>query len=110
MLCCLFLTILIYFSEPPKSFTIIKENLPIELGTEITVVDGKLETVHCESRKSNPAPLLEWFLGKKFFKYNEHKIEFLKKDSTTTYTLYCIIIEKITSSFNVIWFGFDVHV
>jgi len=49
--------------EPPKSFTIIKENLPIELGTEITVVDGKLETVHCESRKSNPAPLLEWFLG-----------------------------------------------
>ena len=88
MLCCLFLTILIYFSEPPKSFTIIKENLPIELGTEITVVDGKLETVHCESRKSNPAPLLEWFLGKKFFKYNEHKIEFLKKDSTTTSTLY----------------------
>merc|ERR1712203_1148056 len=30
----------------------------------ITVVDGKLETVHCESRKSNPAPLLEWFLDK----------------------------------------------
>ena len=62
-----FYTFFIYFSEPPKSFTIIKENLPIELGTEITVVDGKLETVHCESRKSNPAPLLEWFLGKKIF-------------------------------------------
>ena len=62
------LCLLIYFfifSEPPKSFSIIKENLPIELGTEITVVDGKLETVHCESRKSNPAPLLEWFLGKR---------------------------------------------
>ena len=38
--------------------------MPIEVGTQITVVDGKLETVHCESRKSNPAPVLQWFLGK----------------------------------------------
>ena len=74
------------FSEPPKSFTIIKENVPIEVGTEITVVDGKLETVHCESRKSNPAPVLQWFLGKllhkkksirqKFWSFNSF---FLKK-------------------------------
>ena len=71
----------IYFSEPPKSFTIIKENLPIELGTEITVVDGKLETVHCESRKSNPAPLLEWFLGEKCFEYNENFIALLLRKS-----------------------------
>ena len=81
--------LLIYFSEPPKSFTIIKENLPIELGTEITVVDGKLETVHCESRKSNPAPLLEWFLGKIFLNIMKTKLSFLKK--IVYYYLYTLL-------------------
>ena len=92
----------IYFSEPPKSFTIIKENLPIELGTEITVVDGKLETVHCESRKSNPAPLLEWFLGKIFLNIMKTKLSFLKKIVLLLIHFITLhIIEKITSSFNV---------
>ena len=27
------------------------------------MVDGKMETIHCESRKSNPAPVLQWFLN-----------------------------------------------
>ena len=94
--------LLIYFSEPPKSFTIIKENLPIELGTEITVVDGKLETVHCESRKSNPAPLLEWFLGKIFLNIMKTKLSFLKKIVLLLIHFITLhIIEKITSSFNV---------
>lgn len=59
--------------EPPKSFTIIKENVPIEVGTQITVVDGKLETVHCESRKSNPAPVLQWFLGERELRASAQK-------------------------------------
>lgn len=54
-----------FFTEPPKSFAIIQNNIPVESGSEITVVDGKLETVHCESRKSNPAPVLRWFLGER---------------------------------------------
>jgi hypothetical protein len=37
----------------------------VEAGTEITVIDGKLETVHCESRRSNPPPVLQWFLGER---------------------------------------------
>ena len=39
--------------------------MPIQHGEEITVVDGKVETVTCETRKSNPAPTLKWFLGDK---------------------------------------------
>ena len=51
------------FAEPPKSFAIVQNNNAVESGAKVTVVDGKLETVHCESRKSNPAPILQWFLG-----------------------------------------------
>ena len=51
--------------EPPTSFSIIRNKKPVEHGGEITVVDGKVETVTCESRKSNPAPELRWFLGEK---------------------------------------------
>ena len=51
--------------EPPKSFSIIRNKKPVEHGGQITVVDGKVETVTCESRKSNPAPELKWFLGEK---------------------------------------------
>ena len=67
------------FAEPPKSFTIIKENVPIEVGTQITVVDGKLETVHCESRKSNPAPVLQWFLGELLHQKKIIKKKILRK-------------------------------
>ena len=52
-----------YFSEPPKSFSIIQNKKPVSHGGQITVIDGKVETVTCESRKSNPAPSLRWFLG-----------------------------------------------
>ena len=55
----------IFFAEPPKSFAIIQNNEAKESSTDITVVDGKLETIHCESRKSNPPPVLQWFLGDK---------------------------------------------
>ena len=54
---------LLPFAEPPKSFAIVQNNNAVESGAKVTVVDGKLETVHCESRKSNPAPILQWFLG-----------------------------------------------
>ena len=53
--------------------------MPIEVGTQITVVDGKLETVHCESRKSNPAPVLQWFLGELLHQKNIKKTDFTKK-------------------------------
>ena len=56
---------LLFFAEPPKSFAIIQNNEAKESSTDITVVDGKLETIHCESRKSNPPPVLQWFLGDK---------------------------------------------
>ena len=45
----------------------------MESGSEITVIDGKLETVHCESRKSNPAPVLKWFLGDRELRATEQK-------------------------------------
>ena len=51
--------------EPPQSFSIVRNKKPVEHGGQITVVDGKVETVTCESRKSNPAPELKWFLGEK---------------------------------------------
>ena len=54
-----------YITEPPTSFNIIRNKKPVEHGGQITVVDGKVETVVCESRKSNPAPELKWFLGEK---------------------------------------------
>ena len=54
-----------YFSEPPKSFSIIRNKKPVSHGGQVTVIDGKVETVTCESRKSNPAPSLRWFLGEK---------------------------------------------
>ena len=57
--------IYLYITEPPTSFNIIKNKRPVEHGGQITVVDGKVETVVCESRKSNPAPELKWFLGEK---------------------------------------------
>jgi hypothetical protein len=54
-----------FFAEPPKSFAIIQNNEAKESSADLTVVDGKLETIHCESRKSNPPPVLQWFLGDK---------------------------------------------
>ncbi len=45
----------------------------MESGADLTVVDGKLETVHCESRKSNPAPVLQWFLGDRELRATEQK-------------------------------------
>ena len=47
------------------------------------MVDGKLETIHCESRKSNPPPVLQWFLGDKQLRASvqvniyESELEFL---------------------------------
>ena len=55
--------------------------MPIEVGTQITVVDGKLETVHCESRKSNTAPVLQWFLGELLHQKKHKKTDFTKKKS-----------------------------
>ena len=55
----------LYITEPPTSFNIIKDKKPVEHGGQIKVVDGEVETVVCESRKSNPAPELKWFLGEK---------------------------------------------
>lgn len=54
-----------------------QNNIAIDEENAITVVDGKLETVHCESRKSNPAPVLQWFLGE-----NELKASSTQKNIT----------------------------
>ena len=55
----------LYITEPPTSFNIIKDKKQVEHGGQIKVVDGEVETVVCESRESNPAPELKWFLGEK---------------------------------------------
>jgi len=50
---------------PPTSIAILQTGEGLEGIADTSVVhfDGRLTTVQCESRQSNPAPDLQWFLG-----------------------------------------------
>jgi len=76
--------------EPPKSFAIIQNNEAKESSTDITVVDGKLETIHCESRKSNPPPVLQWFLGDKQLRASVQK-NVTEDDDTRRWKAYSVL-------------------
>ena len=72
--------------EPPKRIAVVQNKNAIPQGGQITVVDGQvtishykikvirflylrnpsnlqIETLHCESRQSNPPSTMRWFLG-----------------------------------------------
>eukprot|EP00094_Tigriopus_californicus_P013464 TCALIF_13024-PA protein Name:"Similar to KIRREL Kin of IRRE-like protein 1 (Homo sapiens)" AED:0.12 eAED:0.13 QI:0/0.83/0.76/0.92/0.91/1/13/506/759 len=49
--------------EPPRSFAIVQNEDSIQPGGQITLVDGQVESLRCESRHSNPPPKLKWYLG-----------------------------------------------
>jgi len=51
--------------EPPKSFSVMQNKNRIPANGQITVVDGQVETVRCESRLSNPPPIIRWFLDQR---------------------------------------------
>ena len=87
-----------FFAEPPKSFAIIQNNEAKESSTDITVVDGKLETIHCESRKSNPPPVLQWFLGDKQLRASvqvdiyESELQFLLFKQKSSMRLFVVFV------------------
>ncbi|XP_071749780.1 synaptogenesis protein syg-1 isoform X2 [Lepeophtheirus salmonis] len=49
--------------EPPKTYNILQNKNIIDDGSKVTLVDSKEESVSCQSRESNPAPFIRWFLG-----------------------------------------------
>ena len=57
----------------PESVAVVQNKNRLQEGEQITVINGKQETIHCESRQSNPAPVITWFLGE-----NEIPVSLLK--------------------------------
>ena len=62
------------------------------------MVDGKLETIHCESRKSNPPPVLQWFLGDKQLRASvqvdiyESELQFLLFKQKSSMRLFVVFV------------------
>ena len=67
----------------------------VEDGGEITLKVGKVETVTCESRKSNPPPQLKWILGDKELSSHTQKNE-TEPSYTKQWRSYSVLHHKFT--------------
>lgn len=68
---------------PPSEVLLQSGEIRVRNEGILTVTEGKVETITCVTRNSNPAPLITWMLGKEMFAMFLHDIKVLYYDDVS---------------------------